>query len=85
MHALKKRVRSVQKEKLALRSEIMRIRAEREQVALKMDAVRIKHERENRESLVRKQTISTEPREFHFYFHPPPLTHGSSSFSNRSF
>ncbi|RYO93197.1 hypothetical protein DL764_008024 [Monosporascus ibericus] len=51
MHALKKRVRSVQKEKLALRSEILRIRAEREQVALKMDAVRIRHEREDRESL----------------------------------
>ncbi|RYO97093.1 hypothetical protein DL766_002388 [Monosporascus sp. MC13-8B] len=50
MHALKKRVRSVQREKLALRSEIMRIRAEREQVALKMDAVRIRHEREDRES-----------------------------------
>ncbi|RYP07178.1 hypothetical protein DL765_009252 [Monosporascus sp. GIB2] len=51
MHALKKRVRSVQKEKLALRSEILRIRAEREQVALKMDAVRMRHEREDRESL----------------------------------
>ncbi|KAI0847057.1 hypothetical protein F5Y00DRAFT_124606 [Daldinia vernicosa] len=44
MHALKKRVRSVQKDKLTLRSEIMRIRAEREQVALKMDAVRMRHE-----------------------------------------
>ncbi|KAI2471396.1 hypothetical protein F4781DRAFT_387510 [Annulohypoxylon bovei var. microspora] len=51
MHALKKRVRSVQKEKLTLRTEIMRIRAEREQVALKMDAVRIRHETANRESL----------------------------------
>ncbi|KAI0103531.1 hypothetical protein F4814DRAFT_431739 [Daldinia grandis] len=44
MHALKKRVRSVQKDKLTLRTEIMRIRAEREQVALKMDAVRMRHE-----------------------------------------
>ncbi|KAI1392815.1 uncharacterized protein F4822DRAFT_141828 [Hypoxylon trugodes] len=51
MHALKKRVRSVQKEKLTLRSEIMRIRAEREQVALKMDAVRIRHETANKESM----------------------------------
>ncbi|KAI5864714.1 hypothetical protein GGS23DRAFT_460165 [Durotheca rogersii] len=51
MHALKKRVRSVQKEKLALRTEIMRIRAEREQVALKTDAVRIRHETANRESI----------------------------------
>ncbi|KAI0015595.1 hypothetical protein F4780DRAFT_783999 [Xylariomycetidae sp. FL0641] len=52
MHALKKRVRTVQKEKLALRAEILRIRAEREQVALKMDAVRIRHETANQESLV---------------------------------
>ncbi|KAI0895805.1 hypothetical protein F4806DRAFT_70313 [Annulohypoxylon nitens] len=51
MHALKKRVRSVQKEKLTLRTDIMRIRAEREQVALKMDAVRLRHETANRESL----------------------------------
>ncbi|KAI1774664.1 hypothetical protein F4818DRAFT_69147 [Hypoxylon cercidicola] len=51
MHALKKRVRSVQKEKLTLRAEIMRIRAEKEQVALKMDAVRIRHETANRETL----------------------------------
>ena len=65
MHSLRKRVRSVQKEKLALRSEILRIRAEREQVALKMDAVRIKHEKESRESQVRYLFISsTEP--------PPP-------------
>ncbi|KAI0837563.1 hypothetical protein F5Y06DRAFT_297420 [Hypoxylon sp. FL0890] len=51
MHALKKRVRSVQKEKLSLRTDIMRIRAEREQVALKMDAVRIRHETASKESL----------------------------------
>lgn len=53
MHALKKRVRSVQKEKLMLRTDIMRIRAEREQVALKMDAVRMRHEAASRETLVR--------------------------------
>lgn len=52
MHALKKRVRSVQKEKLTLRADIMRIRAEKEQVALKMDAVRMRHENANRETLV---------------------------------
>ncbi|KAI0594759.1 hypothetical protein F4775DRAFT_415942 [Biscogniauxia sp. FL1348] len=51
MHALKKRVRSVQKEKLALRTEILRIRAEREQVGLKMDAVRARHETANEEIL----------------------------------
>ncbi|KAI6081566.1 hypothetical protein F4821DRAFT_249019 [Hypoxylon rubiginosum] len=51
MHALKKRVRSVQKEKLTLRADIMRIRAEKEQVALKMDAVRMRHENANRETL----------------------------------
>ncbi|KAI2622574.1 hypothetical protein GGR54DRAFT_599070 [Hypoxylon sp. NC1633] len=59
MHALKKRVRSVQKEKLALRTDIMRIRAEREQVALKMDAVRIRHETANRESLQKLGLSST--------------------------
>ncbi|KAL7790051.1 hypothetical protein V8C37DRAFT_385275 [Trichoderma ceciliae] len=49
-HSLRKRVRHVQKEKMALREEIMRIRAEREQVALRMDAIRIKHEADTRES-----------------------------------
>ena len=65
MHALRKRVRSVQKEKLTLRSEILRIRAEREQVALKMDAVRIKHEKESREAQVR-------PISFPFYLQLKP-------------
>ncbi|KAI1378735.1 hypothetical protein F4677DRAFT_411867 [Hypoxylon crocopeplum] len=59
MHALKKRVRSVQKEKLTLRTEIMRIRAEREQVALKMDAVRIRHEAANKASLHQLDLSST--------------------------
>lgn len=38
---------------MALREEIMRIKAEREQVALRMDAIRIKHEADARESKVR--------------------------------
>ncbi|KAL7926262.1 hypothetical protein ACQKWADRAFT_282241 [Trichoderma austrokoningii] len=49
-HSLRKRLRHVQKEKMALREEILRIKAEREQVALRMDAIRIKHEADARES-----------------------------------
>jgi len=52
LHALKKRVRAAQREKLLLREEILRIRAERDQVALRMDAVRTKHEAESKEALV---------------------------------
>ncbi|KAG5790844.1 hypothetical protein H9Q69_010103 [Fusarium xylarioides] len=48
--SLRKRVRLVQREKLSLREEILRLKAEREQVALKMDAVRIKHEEDTKES-----------------------------------
>ncbi|KAI1328883.1 hypothetical protein F5Y16DRAFT_136863 [Xylariaceae sp. FL0255] len=51
LRTLNKRVRAAQKEKVALRNEILRIRAEREQVALKMDAVRTRHETANKESL----------------------------------
>ncbi|KAK8103897.1 uncharacterized protein PG998_010930 [Apiospora kogelbergensis] len=51
MHSLRKRVRSIQKEKITLRNEILRVRAEREQVALKMDAVRLRHEVDSRDSL----------------------------------
>ncbi|KAK1980834.1 AT hook domain-containing protein [Colletotrichum cereale] len=51
LHSLRKRVRSVQKERIALRDEIMRIRAERDQVALRKDAVRIKHEKVTEEAL----------------------------------
>lgn len=51
-HTLRKRVRIVQREKLSLREEILRLKAEREQVALKMDAVRIKHEDDTKESKV---------------------------------
>jgi hypothetical protein len=42
----------VQKEKLELREEIMRLKAEREQIALRMDAIRTKHEAETKESTV---------------------------------
>lgn len=52
LHALKKRIRSIQKEKLTLRNDIIRIRAEKEQVALKIDAVRVRHEKESKRSLV---------------------------------
>ncbi|KAF5623074.1 hypothetical protein F52700_10387 [Fusarium sp. NRRL 52700] len=51
--SLRKRVRLVQREKLSLREEILRLKAEREQVALKMDAVRIKHEEDTKESKYR--------------------------------
>lgn len=51
-YTLRKRVRQAQKEKMALRDEILRLRAEREQVALRMDAVRIKHEKETKDSSV---------------------------------
>ncbi|KAK1597478.1 AT hook domain-containing protein [Colletotrichum navitas] len=51
LHSLRKRVRSVQKERIALREEIMRIRAERDQVALRKDAVRAKHEKVTEEAL----------------------------------
>ncbi|KAK0632260.1 hypothetical protein B0T14DRAFT_27297 [Immersiella caudata] len=51
LHALRKRVRVAQKEKLSLRDAILRVRAERDQVALRMDAIRIKHEAESREAL----------------------------------
>ncbi|KAI0534554.1 hypothetical protein GGR58DRAFT_50209 [Xylaria digitata] len=51
LRTLKKRVRATQKEKVSLRNEILRIRAERQQVALKMDAVRMRHETANKQSL----------------------------------
>ncbi|KAK0668300.1 hypothetical protein QBC41DRAFT_322069 [Cercophora samala] len=51
LHGLRKRVKAAQKEKIAMRDEIMRVRAEREQVALRMDAIRMKHEVESREAL----------------------------------
>ena len=48
-HSLEKRVRDAQKKKIALREEILQLRAEREQVALRMDEIRIKHENESNE------------------------------------
>ncbi|KAJ9151916.1 AT hook domain-containing protein [Pleurostoma richardsiae] len=48
LHTLKQRVRRAQKDKITLRNEILRIRAEREQVALRMDAIRIKHEEDSK-------------------------------------
>ncbi|KAL1849627.1 hypothetical protein VTK73DRAFT_9843 [Phialemonium thermophilum] len=58
VHALGKRIRATQKEKLSLREDILRIRAEREQVALRMDALRIKHE-EDREKALQNNRISS--------------------------
>ncbi|KAG5950691.1 hypothetical protein E4U53_004588 [Claviceps sorghi] len=52
-HSLRRRLRHVQKEKLALRDEIIRLKGEREQVALRMDAIRIKHESDSTESMSR--------------------------------
>ncbi|KAG6038301.1 hypothetical protein E4U41_004377 [Claviceps citrina] len=52
-HSLRRRLKHVQKEKLALRDEIIRLKSEREQVALRMDAIRIKHESDSTKSLSR--------------------------------
>lgn len=52
-HSLRKRVRHVQKEKLMLRDDILKLKAEREQVALRMDAIRTKHEADTKEATVR--------------------------------
>jgi hypothetical protein len=45
-------VRAAQKQKLDLREEILRIRAERDQVALRLDSARAKHEVTSKEALV---------------------------------
>ncbi|PHH79669.1 hypothetical protein CDD80_4154 [Ophiocordyceps camponoti-rufipedis] len=55
-HTLRRQVRKSQKEKLAMREEIMRLNGEREQVALRMDAVRVKHEADSREATRRIDT-----------------------------
>ncbi|KYK57308.1 hypothetical protein DCS_04316 [Drechmeria coniospora] len=55
-YSLRKQAREAQKEKLALRQEILRLRGEREQVALRMDAVRIKHEADDKELTFRLNT-----------------------------
>lgn len=51
-NSLRKRIRYAQREKLSLREEILRLKAEREQVALRMDAVRMKHEADTKDSTV---------------------------------
>ncbi|KAG6025713.1 hypothetical protein E4U19_003008 [Claviceps sp. Clav32 group G5] len=52
-HSLRRRLRHVQKEKLALRDEIIRLKGEREQVALRTDAIRIKHESDSTKCMSR--------------------------------
>jgi hypothetical protein len=52
VHSLKRRVRKAQKDKLALREDLLAVRRQREQVALRADAVREKHEAESTEMLV---------------------------------
>lgn len=51
-YAMRKRVRAAMREKIELRTELLRIRRERERVALRMDGVRIRHEEEGRENEV---------------------------------
>lgn len=51
-YAMRKRVKAAVKEKVELRGELLRIRAERERVALRMDGVRIRHEEEGMEAEV---------------------------------
>ena len=52
LYAMRKRVRAVHKEKLALREEILRIRAERDQVGLRMDALRAQHQQRVGQAMV---------------------------------
>ena len=52
LHALRKRVRRAQRERVALREEIGRIRREREGAEVRKDAVRARHEREREEAMV---------------------------------
>ncbi|KAG6123203.1 hypothetical protein E4U13_000087 [Claviceps humidiphila] len=52
-HSLRRRLRHVQKEKLALRDEIIRLKGEREQVALRTDAIRMKHESDSTKCMSR--------------------------------
>ncbi|KAM3534731.1 hypothetical protein MY4038_001984 [Beauveria bassiana] len=49
-YSLRKRIRHVQKKKLVLRKEILRLKAEKEQVALRMDGVRARSERDGSDS-----------------------------------
>jgi len=61
LYALRKQVRAAQKEKLALREEIARVRREREQVALRIDALRSRHGEESKEALVSNCMTLTNP------------------------
>ncbi|OAA79767.1 hypothetical protein LEL_03253 [Akanthomyces lecanii RCEF 1005] len=49
-YSLRKRIRHVQKEKLELRQELLRLKAEKEQVALRMDGVRARSEKDGSDS-----------------------------------
>lgn len=51
-YSLRKRIRHVQKEKLELRQELLRLKAEKEQVALRMDGVRARSEKDGSDSKV---------------------------------
>lgn len=51
-YLLNKRVKAAQKEKIELRENFLRLRAEREKLALRMDEVRIKHETSSKEAQV---------------------------------
>ena len=51
-YLLNKRVKAAQKEKIELRENLLRLRAEREKLALRMDEVRIKHENSSKEAQV---------------------------------
>lgn len=52
-YSLRKRIRHVQKEKLELRQEILRLKAEKDQVAVRMDGVRARADRDGTDSKVR--------------------------------
>ncbi|OAR01169.1 hypothetical protein LLEC1_07674 [Akanthomyces lecanii] len=49
-YSLRKRIRHVQKEKLELRQELLRLKAEKEQVALRMDGIRARSEKDGSDS-----------------------------------
>ncbi|KAK3393616.1 hypothetical protein B0H63DRAFT_458636 [Podospora didyma] len=58
LHALRKRVRVAQKQKLALRDDILRIRAEKDQVLLRQDTIRIRYQAEKKEALLQSSLSS---------------------------
>ncbi|KAB5549682.1 hypothetical protein GE09DRAFT_1127340 [Coniochaeta sp. 2T2.1] len=59
LHALRKRVRQAQRERVGLREEILRLRREREEVEVRKDAVRVRHEREREVALANIGLSST--------------------------